>query len=127
MAPLREHLRAAGVTDQQWRTLRVLADAELLDAKGIADRALLYPPTVTRILKELAERKLITRSSDPKDGRRSVIAITDLGRELVVNTSRHTRVLLDQYAEAFGADRLKAFTAEALALIAALEDFRPGD
>jgi homoprotocatechuate degradation regulator HpaR len=127
MAPLREHLRKADLTDQQWRTLRVLAEAELLDAKGIAEQALLYPPTVTRILKELAERKLITRASDPDDGRRSVISITDLGRELVVNTSRHTRVLLDQYAAAFGAERLKTFTTEALAMIATLESFRPRD
>lgn len=127
MAPLRVHLRGAGLTDQQWRILRVLADAEFLDAKGIAERALLYPPSVTRIVKELIERNLITRSADPNDGRRSVISITHFGRELVVNTSRHTRVLLDQYAATFGADRLKAFTDEATALIAALEPFRPGD
>lgn len=64
MAPIRPHLRASNVTEQQWRVLRVLADATSLDARGIAEAALLYAPTVTRILKELGERKLIIRHID---------------------------------------------------------------
>ena len=127
MAPIRPHLRAANVTEQQWRVLRVLADAETLDARGIADKALLYPPTVTRILKELLERKLISRSIDPNDARRSVVAITDEGQALVVETAIHTRQLLESYAEAFGQKRIDAFKAEGLALAAALSKFGQGD
>lgn len=127
MAPIRPHLRAANVTEQQWRVLRVLADAEYLDAKGIADQALLYAPTVTRILKEMLDRKLIKREADPDDGRRSIISITDEGRALVVGTAKHTKKLLDGYALAFGPERLEAFKAEALALARALERFQPGD
>ncbi|MCJ2185852.1 MarR family transcriptional regulator [Novosphingobium beihaiensis] len=121
MAPIRPFLRESNVTEQQWRVLRVLADAETMDAKGIADQALLYAPTVTRILKELGDRKLIERKSDPEDGRRSIISITDEGRDLVVGTASHTKVLLDAYAKAFGPERLEAFKAEALALAEALE------
>lgn len=127
MAPIRPHLRAVNVTEQQWRVLRVLADAETLDARGVANKALLYAPTVTRILKELADRKLIVRHTDPRDARRSIIAITEEGRALVVGAAKHTRLLLDGYGEAFGQARLDAFKAEALALANALEKFRPGD
>jgi len=127
MAPIRPHLRAANVTEQQWRVLRVLDDAETLDASGIADKALLYAPTVTRILKELADRKFIDRQVDRLDARRSIISITNEGRALVHETAKHTRLLLDGYAETFGQERLLTFKAEAFALAKALEKFKPSE
>lgn len=127
MAPIRPYLRAANVTEQQWRVLRVLYDADSLDARSVADRALLYPPTVTRILKELTDRKLIERGADPSDARRSIIAITPEGEALVRDTARHTRRLLEAYAEAFGKERVDAFKAEAKALVGALARFQPGE
>lgn len=127
MAPIRPHLRAANVTEQQWRVLRVLAEADTLDAKAIAAHALLYPPTVTRILKELTDRGLIERRHDPLDGRRTIITLAAAGYELVQNTAADTRLLLDEYAKAFGEERLAAFKREAQALASALSDFRPKD
>lgn len=125
MAPIRPFLRAVNVTEQQWRVLRVLAEVDALDASGIAEQALLYAPTVTRILRELADRGLILRRIDPKDGRRSIISITGEGHTLVQETASHTRVLLAAYAKAFGEERLRDFVAEARALAAALEPFQP--
>ncbi|QGP80418.1 MarR family transcriptional regulator [Sphingobium sp. CAP-1] len=127
MAPLRVHLRAADVTEQQWRVLRVLGDNGSMDARTIAEQALLYPPSVTRILRELGDRALITRASDPNDARRTVISITAQGRTLVMETAQHTSALLTAYADAFGAQRLDAFRQEAAALAACLDRFQPGD
>lgn len=127
MAPIRPFLRAANVTEQQWRVLRVLSETEFLDAKGIADQALLHAPTVTRILKELGDRKLIERRIDPADGRRWIVSITEAGAQLVTDTAKHTRLLIANYAEAFTPERLEAFRIEALALADALRPFRGGD
>jgi len=127
MAPIRPHLRDANVTEQQWRVLRVLADADTLDAGSIAEQALLYAPTVTRILKELGDRKLIERRIDPQDGRRSIISITAEGERLVAATAAKTKILLGAYAEVFGEERLQAFIAEAQAFASALGGFRPKD
>ena len=125
MAPLRPFLRAANITEQQWRVLRVLADVDALDASGIAEQALLYAPTVSRILRELVDRGLIKREIDPNDGRRSIISITAEGHHLVRETAGHTGPLLVRYAEAFGEQRLRDFIAEAHALAVALEALRP--
>lgn len=125
MAPIRPWLREVNVTEQQWRVLRVLADGGPLDAKTIAAKALLYPPTVTRILRELTERDLIGREADAEDRRRSVITITAQGSSLVAGTARHTSILLRSYEDAFGKDRLERFVAEAQDLAAALAQFRP--
>lgn len=127
MAPIRPWLRKANITEQQWRVLRVLSDSGPLDAKSIAEQALLYAPTVTRILKELTDRGLLAREIDPADGRRSVVTITSAGRQLVADTASHTGLLLASYRNSFGEERLDAFIAEALALARSLEQFRPGD
>lgn len=127
MAPIRPLLREAGVTDQQWRVLRVLADGGPLDAGGIAERALLYSPSVTRIVRELTERGLLSRNTSDSDRRRSVIEITSAGRELVRRTAERTARLLVAYGDTFGRERLDRFVAEAAALAEALSRFAPSD
>lgn len=117
MAPIRPALLKAGVTEQQWRVLRVLLDDGPMDLSALSKAALLRPPSVTRILRELTERNLITRQSDPMDGRRSIVEICDSGRTLVEDTAAFTRDVLDSYAACFGADRLAALRSELASLV----------
>ena len=120
MAPLRPILRDAGVTEQQWRVLRVIDDAESIDPTALADRAILYASSVTRILKELVERELIVRTPDPADRRRSFVSLAVSGRTLLDDTSRRTVRELDRYAAAFGQPRLAVLLDELGALIDAI-------
>lgn len=112
MAPIRPMLRDAGVTEQQWRVLRVLQDEGSIDPSRLARSALLFPASITRILRELAERELVRREADPNDGRRSIVAITPSGAALVEQTAAHTLEMLDLYAERFGQHRLQALLGE---------------
>lgn len=125
MAPIRPKLREAGVTDQQWRVLRVLTDGGPLDAGLIAETALLYPATVTRILRELTQRGLLHRAPDPSDGRRTIVTIAACGLALVENTASQTALLLGQYEAAFGKERLVHLIAELAALTATVARWRP--
>jgi homoprotocatechuate degradation regulator HpaR len=137
MAPIRPMLRDAGVTEQQWRVLRALLDEGPIDPSRLAQSALLFPASITRILRELAERGLIQREADPKDGRRSIVAISPSGEALVQQTAGHTLQMLDIYAARFGPDRLQALMSELRDLTASIaplgedaEDSRadaPGD
>lgn len=120
MAPIRPYLRDAGVTEQQWRVLRVLSDEGPLDFKTLADRALLHAPSVTRIIKELADRGLILRMVDEDDKRRSILSLTRLGRDLVVVTAQHTLDVLDTFGERFGRDRLATLRSELRAFAEAI-------
>jgi homoprotocatechuate degradation regulator HpaR len=106
MSPIRPILRAAGVTEQQWRVLRVLIDEGAIDPSQLASSAILLPPSVTRILRELVERGLIQRALDPADGRRSIVSITQSGRNLFEHTAEQTLLLLETYNAAFGPERL---------------------
>jgi homoprotocatechuate degradation regulator HpaR len=125
MAPIRPHLREAGVTEQQWRVLRVLMDRDMIDISTLATMALLHAPSVTRILKEFAERGLIERHADSNDSRRSYITITQAGRDLVNGTAEHTVVCLRAYSEAFGHERLEALLKELAAFSQSIEPFSP--
>lgn len=125
MAPIRPHLRSAGVTEQQWRVLRVLSDSGTMDAGSIATKALLYPPSVTRIVKELLQRGLIEKAANPGDGRKLSISVTEAGQLLVQETGAHTKRLLDKYGAAFGAERLEHFVQEAKELAEILQQFQP--
>lgn len=121
MAPIRPKLRAANITEQQWRVLRVLADKGPTDASGVAQEAILNPPSLSRILKELGDRRLIERETHANDGRRSIVAITSTGLDLVDSTAAHTVEVLNRYSEIFGSERLARLCRDLQELASALE------
>jgi homoprotocatechuate degradation regulator HpaR len=120
MAPIRPVLAEAGVTEQQWRVLRVLDDSGPTDLKTLADSALLFGPSVTRILKDLVERGFVTRQANPKDGRGAIVSLSSSGQALIAETASHTIQQLNLYARKFGDKRLKNLIAELKALAAAI-------
>ena len=54
-----------------------------LTPSELADRERIKRPTATRLIGTLEEAALVTRTSDPTDGRSSLIAITPAGRDLM--------------------------------------------
>lgn len=120
MAPVRPILRDTGITEQQWRVLRVLIDDGATDLSTLSVNSLLRPPSVTRILQELQARGLVSRMVDPSDARRSIVTISSEGRKVVDSTTEATLAMLDRYAEAFGTERLAALRAELALLIQAV-------
>jgi DNA-binding MarR family transcriptional regulator len=114
-------LRDYNITEPQWRVMRVINDGAATDATGIAEVGLLRAPSVTRILRELEERKLIVRETDARDRRRSLVVLSSEGREIVESTSRKMVRILRDYADRFGQDRLDRLADELRALSTALK------
>jgi homoprotocatechuate degradation regulator HpaR len=121
IAPMRPKLREYGITEPQWRVMRVINDRGATDATGLAEVGLLHAPSVTRILKELEERKLIVREPDANDRRRTLVALSPEGRDVVKVISRHVMHVMREYAERFGAQRLEKLGNELRALSAAIK------
>ena len=121
MVPIRPMLAKAGVTEQQWRVLRVLDDAGPVDLKTLAESALLFGPSVTRILKDLVERGLVIRQANPDDGRGAIVSLSARGRALIDETAAHTVRQLNFYSRKFGDKRLRNLIQELQALIGAIE------
>lgn len=78
-------LERHGVTEQQWRVIRVVAEAGALDASEVAKRAAILAPSLTRIIRTLEQRKLVKRKRDEQDGRRILLALAPAGDKLLSN------------------------------------------
>lgn len=112
MSPIRPVLRAHNLTEQQWRLLRVLIDIGPMEISKAADASMIMAPSVTRILKDLEARKLITKKTNSEDKRRAILSITPAGHKLVQKSARETAELLKNYKKQFGAKRFNALARE---------------
>lgn len=106
MAKFRPMLRRHGLTEQQWRVIRALADYDRIDASELARRSFLLAPSLTRILQHLEGEKLVKRTSDVNDQRRSVLKLTANGRRLFSQVAPDSAALYEEIEAAFGRARL---------------------
>jgi homoprotocatechuate degradation regulator HpaR len=83
MARFRPILHAHGITEQQWRALRALNDLGELTAAGLASECSILAPSMTRILRKLAERNWVEIERSQRDQRELKVRITALGQSLV--------------------------------------------
>ena len=120
MLRFRPMLVRHGITEQQWRVLRVLGDEGPLGATEVAERASILGPSLTRIIKTLEQRAMITARRLPEDGRRVSLEIAQRG-EAVLKSAREER--LDIYGE-FERRHGRAFLERALDV---LEDLIAGE
>jgi len=108
MAPIRLMLAGAGVTEQQWRVLRVLAEHGALDPTEIAQKSCLLMPSLTRILKVLEAKGFCSRRPHPTDRRRALIRIAGAGRKLIEDNIPTSNALFADLESQFGKDRIDA-------------------
>src|SRR4051812_39026148 len=83
MAHTRPSLRGHGLSDQQWRVLRVLGEHGTVETGRVAREAFILGPSLTGVLARMERDGLIKRERDPGDQRRTVVAATAKGTRLV--------------------------------------------
>ena len=89
MAHTRPSLREHGLSDQQWRVLRVLGEHGTVETGRVAREAFILGPSLTGVLARMERDGLVRRERDPHDQRRSVVEATARGLKLVQKLS-HT-------------------------------------
>lgn len=102
MAPIRDMLASTGITEQQWRVLRVLAEHGPLDSTTLADRASLLVPSLTRIVRTMTERGFVTQTRGQGDRRRQVIAITPAGQAVITGNAPRAAEIVAGFKAALG-------------------------
>jgi homoprotocatechuate degradation regulator HpaR len=108
MRRFRPILGAHDVTEQQWRVLRALVDADGPITVGeLAERTFLLGPSLSRMLVTLADRGLITRPTDRGDARRAPVAISPAGRRLVAAIAPHSETVYGEIGDQLGPDDLR--------------------
>ena len=104
MGPIRDMLAGTGLTEQQWRVLRVLEEFGAQDATQLAARSGLIASSLTRILQTMVSEGLVTRQTSPKDRRRQVIEIAAPGRAILTENHATAVAIAASYRAKMGAE-----------------------
>lgn len=102
MAPIREMLSDTGITEQQWRILRVLSEYGAIDSSTLADRASILFPSLTRIVATMRDKRLISQTRDEIDRRRQIITITEAGQKIIDERSEQSTQIVANIRETLG-------------------------
>lgn len=107
MAPIRVMLSESGISEQKWRVIRVLAEAGPMEQTALAERACLLLPSLTRMLRAMESEGLLTRGADVSDGRKSIVSVTDKGRQMIADHADASREIFLELENRFGVKRLE--------------------
>lgn len=118
MAPIRAMLAETGLTEQQWRVLRVLSENGAMDASKLAARSSLLAPSLTRISQTMIDKGLMSREANDGDRRRLVLTITEAGQGVIDANLDAALAIVAGYRAQLGDHRYE----QLLDLLAALDE-----
>lgn len=102
MSPIREMLAQTGITEQQWRVLRVLSEYGAMESKTLAERASLLFPSLTRIANTLRQKGLVVQTRDKVDRRRQFIEISAAGQKIIDDNAAQAARIAQEFQERLG-------------------------
>lgn len=82
MPRFRKIFKEFGLTEQQWRVLRVLWEIEEISHKELAELTIISPPSLVGVLDRLLTMGLVDRRRSQLDRRVVLVASTQQGRDL---------------------------------------------
>ena len=82
LSHFRPMLNDMGITDQQWRIIRLLAEHGIMDFQDLAKQACILRPSLTGILTRLEKLNFVVRLKPSNDQRRVFLKLTSEGQHL---------------------------------------------
>ena len=107
MTQFRPILNNAGITDQQWRIIRLLAENGTLDFQDLANQACILRPSLTGILTRLEKVGDVVRLKPSNDQRRVYLKLTGEGEKLHRTTCDQVDARYDVIESVLSKDKLK--------------------
>lgn len=106
MVPIREMLQQSGISEQQWRVLRVVDEAGEVEQTAIAHAACLQLPSLTRMLRSMESDGLVARKTDEADRRRTLVSLTSAGTALIARHRERNASIFSTIEAEFGREKL---------------------
>lgn len=94
MGFFRPLLNKHGLTEQQWRIMRVLAEKNTMEFQHLADLTCILRPSMTGILTRMERDGLVIKLKPTSDQRKIYVALTERAQQMVEN-------MADEVAEAY--------------------------
>ncbi|MBS4084220.1 MAG: homoprotocatechuate degradation operon regulator HpaR [Rhizobiales bacterium] len=107
MQEFRPHLRKQGLSEQQWRVLRALAEAGSMDINALGEMCQIHPASLSRMLPNLEDDGRIERRASPDDQRYVIVSITAKGKSLFQRMARESEQIYASIERRIGSKELK--------------------
>lgn len=122
IARFRPVLNANGLTEQQWRILRVLVERRALEPRQIVHLCGISSPSLAGILARMEEQGLVTREGMAHDRRRQAVSATAKSRRLANRMAPAIEGVYTALEQRLGADAVTRLYETLDATLAALAD-----
>lgn len=116
VAFVRPILAEHGLTEQQWRVIKVLAEHNEMSAQDIAAESCILSPSLSRILARLDADGLILRKSDSSDQRALNIKLSAKGKRIYKKLAPRVIQQFEKLGKSMGQETL-------VNLLAVLQEF----
>lgn len=107
MTYFRPALNERGLTEQQWRIIRILYQYEELESNQLANLACILKPSLTGILKRMMDLNLIKKNKDAHDQRISLISLTEEGKSCFEAQAVRMEASYKLIQEQYGAEKMQ--------------------
>ena len=124
IAQFRPILNANGITEQQWRIVRVLTDLGPLEPRQIGELCRISSPSLAGVLARMDALGFVVRERLASDQRRVMVSLTDRSRALAATMAPQIAATYARISQAVGTEFSDRFYAMLDELIARLQ---PGD
>ncbi len=114
--------QSAGLSEQQWRVLEEIATEHFMPSMFARDRES-TAAAVSRIIRQLLDKKLISVSVSPNDGRQRRYVLTARGTKTLDALRASRRDAIESVWMDLDATALRDFTRFSAALVARLEAY----
>lgn len=119
-----ELARAVELSESQWQLLEEISGEDFMPSMFARSRDC-APASVSRTLRQLLDRELITSEIAADDARQRVYRLTASGRRLLDRLNRNRARAIEAIWDDFSTAELERFTRFATSLGDGLEEYRP--
>lgn len=121
MGFFRPSLNQHGLTEQQWRIIRILRQSGEMEIHQLASQACILKPSMTGVLSRMERDGVVRRWKSPQDQRRVFVGLTEQGQQCFVSMSEDMERNYQRILEQFGAEKLQ----QLLGLLNELKQIKP--
>jgi homoprotocatechuate degradation regulator HpaR len=114
-------LNAHGITEQQWRIVRVLLETPALEPRQIGELCGISSPSLAGVLERMEQGGLVARRRVASDQRRVRVSLTGQARELAAAMAPQVDATYRRLEKVLGADFMRSVQDSLDHLLASLE------
>ena len=107
MSFFRPSLNEHGLTEQQWRVIRILSQHDELEIYQLAELACILKPSMTGVLVRMETAGLVHRRKAEQDQRRVLVTLADKGKASFDSMSQCMEENYQKLQAQFGEEKLQ--------------------